>query len=1006
MGSAHGPFLLGGLAAIAVAAHARSGDTEALLARGACGAAAKSAQRELKAVTMQGDSAVADALARNVRVALECRRPDTPGLGEWLERELALRAKLAGADSADVARVRLERVRRAMQRNQLDEAGAEIAALETQNPTAHWPADVAARVADARSSLHNLRAEARPAFDAATHAIALAREAGDADTLSHALVNQGFALLRQRRGADALAPLAEADRVAREHHGEKAIARVEPLRMMGQAARDAGNPGAAIDALEQSLAILRAQDEPDDGRIANVTLNLAQTLKVSGDLDRAAVCYEQALAADARAPDPAHRLRPAILHGLANLYRERNEHERAVKLYAEAIPLFADAFGAESPQLAQALNNYANAEAILGHYAQAVAMYRRALAIAQARKSQDPADYLPLANIAMIDVWQGRYAEAEAGFHATIEHVRGTAAGSEASTLFAQIGLSASLWGQRRLDEACDAAVAAEQTRQAALRLAASRLGERQSIHLQEYLLPSLDFALAIAADSGQPKQLERAWQLAMSARDQVTSITAQRLAAARTSGDPALAPAWASWREASAAFALAELAPGKDAAGLRDARENLDRAERALAAATSWAAVVTPAPGTFADLRKALPADTSLVLFSPVQPRAPEDFSSPAAETRAPDIHAWILPSGDGAVRAVNLGAADALAGRVDAWTASASDPHVALAEVRRRGEALREAVWTPLAHAIAGRRVLVVPAGPLHRVAWAALPDGEGFLVDAGYRFHVLNHERELFAPERPERHTERLFAVADPALPASTTALTRACRGTRLPALPGARREAEQIGALWRQRFGADAAVTILEGAAANEARVRTDAGNADVLHFATHGVELGSGCTNPPLAERSFSLATDAPLGDDTAPGATAALMLAPGGNQSDDGVLTAQEIAALDLSRTRLAVLAACTTAAGASHHYEGLFGLARAFRLAGVRTIVTSLWPVEDAATAEWSEALYSALLRDGLGIADALWTSQREVLARRRANGASTHPYYWAAFVATGDWR
>jgi CHAT domain-containing protein len=134
----------------------------------------------------------------------------------------------------------------------------------------------------------------------------------------------------------------------------------------------------------------------------------------------------------------------------------------------------------------------------------------------------------------------------------------------------------------------------------------------------------------------------------------------------------------------------------------------------------------------------------------------------------------------------------------------------------------------------------------------------------------------------------------------------------------------------------------------------------------------------------------------------------ALLLSAGtaGDSNDDGVLTAEEIATLDLSHARWAVLAACTTAAGSTHRYEGLFGLARAFRLAGTHTVLTSLWPVDDAATAEWTQALYAARIGEGLDTAASMAAAQRSVLAARRARGDSTHPYYWAAFAATGDWR
>jgi CHAT domain-containing protein/Tfp pilus assembly protein PilF len=1016
MGRTRKSLLLGAMAALQVAACARAiaaADAAELLARGACAAAQVSAGASLAAAEAgSSDPAIADALALRIRIALDCRQPEAPGLDQWIERELALRMRLAGAGSAAVAQVKLQQARRAGQRNRIDESFAETRALVAAAEAAHWPADLVARITDQLSSLHNMRAEAKLAFDEATRAITLAREAGDDATLVHALENQGFALTRQRRGADALQPLGEAERIASRYFGTDSRERAEALRYLAQAHRDAGNFGAAIDALEQNLAILRRQPEIDDHQVAVVLTNLGQTLKISGDLDHAQARYEEALAADARAPDPARRIRPATLQGLANLYRERNDLQRAVKLYAEAVPLFAEAFGAESPQLAQVLNNYANAEANLGHYEEAIAMYRRALAIAEARKSGDPGDYLPLANIAMIDMWRGRYADAESGFRQAIEHLPGTAAGNEASTLFSRIGLAASLWGQRRMDEAFATAVFAEQTRQAALRLAASRLGERQAINFQEYLRPSLDFAFAIAAASGEQAHLERAWELGIAAREQITAISAQRLAAARVSADPSLAPLWNDWREASAALALAELDTAAGGTRLHEAQEKVDRSERALAAAMPRAGAISSVPIRFDDVRNALPADTALVLFAPVQPRAASDFSTTAAEERAPDILAFVLPSARGEVRVVKLGAADELTQRIGAWNAAQSDPHVALAEVRRRGMAAREKLWNPLAQVIANKRVLVLPTGGLHRIAWGAIPDDDGYLADASYVFHALNHERELLIPAASkDERSERLLAIADPATGSAPAALTRTCARTwPIASLPGARREADRLGLLWHERFGVDAPALILEGAAATETRVRGAAIDADVLHFATHGLDLAGDCAVPDkrlAATRGFAIAADAPLEERTSAPATAALVLAPGGaGGEDDGLLTAQEIATLDLSRTRWAVLAACATAAGTARHYEGLFGLARAFRLAGARTVISSLWPVEDAATAQWSEALYGARLGSGLDTAQAIAAAQRGVLSARRERGESTHPYYWAAFVASGDWR
>jgi len=83
-----------------------------------------------------------------------------------------------------------------------------------------------------------------------------------------------------------------------------------------------------------------------------------------------------------------------------------------------------------------------------------------------------------------------------------------------------------------------------------------------------------------------------------------------------------------------------------------------------------------------------------------------------------------------------------------------------------------------------------------------------------------------------------------------------------------------------------------------------------------------------------------------------------------------------------------------------------VFSLRRAFQVAGVRTVIMSLWSVEDQATRQWMRALYEARLERGLDTADSVRAAALSVLQDRRAKGQSTHPFYWAAFVAAGDWR
>jgi CHAT domain-containing protein len=121
---------------------------------------------------------------------------------------------------------------------------------------------------------------------------------------------------------------------------------------------------------------------------------------------------------------------------------------------------------------------------------------------------------------------------------------------------------------------------------------------------------------------------------------------------------------------------------------------------------------------------------------------------------------------------------------------------------------------------------------------------------------------------------------------------------------------------------------------------------------------------------------------------------------------DDGILTAEEIGAVDLRSVRWAVISACESGVGEVQDGEGVLGLRRAFQVAGARTTIMSLWPVSDNGTRQWMRALYGARLHGGRDTAESVREASLEVLQDLRRRGESTHPFTWGAFVASGDWR
>jgi CHAT domain-containing protein len=340
-------------------------------------------------------------------------------------------------------------------------------------------------------------------------------------------------------------------------------------------------------------------------------------------------------------------------------------------------------------------------------------------------------------------------------------------------------------------------------------------------------------------------------------------------------------------------------------------------------------------------------------------------------------------------------------------------------------------------------------VPDGALSLVNIAALPSGDsGYVIESSPVIHILSAERDLVPGNEPRPSTPTgLLALGGPAYDTAAVLASRdvlgsksdpqlvsakAYRGVRpsctyfptirFEPLPGATQEVKQIADLWRRfaRSGPESNnVTELSGAVASEAAFKSLAPGHRVLHLATHGFFLEGHCVSFLGSARGIGAlsevaAVSSPPTESTSdsPLQLAGLALAGANRRSgagpteEDGILTAEEIAALDLTGVEWAVLSACNTGVGQVQVGEGVSGLRRAFEAAGVGTLVMSLWSVEDDATQEWMRALYEARLVEGLDTAQSAWEASLRVLQGRRRQHQSTHPFYWGAFVAAGGWR
>lgn len=293
---------------------------------------------------------------------------------------------------------------------------------------------------------------------------------------------------------------------------------------------------------------------------------------------------------------------------------------------------------------------------------------------------------------------------------------------------------------------------------------------------------------------------------------------------------------------------------------------------------------------------------------------------------------------------------------------------------------------------------RVLIVPDGPLQYVPFAALamPEGNTFFI-AQHDLTMLPSASALAAlrkaaAKRPPP-TAGVAIFADPVYEeVGTTAsahldttrssgrphdLTRALQDTRgsqhIVSLPGSRAEALAIENI----VGPERAFVALGFDANRKSVIEGSLAHRRIIHFATHGIV---DTRRPEMSGLILSLLNRR--------------------GERQDGYLRLSDIYNLKLSAD-LVVLSSCDSALGKDLESEGIIGLPRGFLYAGARTVIASLWKVDDDASAALMKNLYRRM-QQGESPQTALRKSQLELAKDARYR----QPYYWAAFVVEGDYR
>jgi len=338
--------------------------------------------------------------------------------------------------------------------------------------------------------------------------------------------------------------------------------------------------------------------------------------------------------------------------------------------------------------------------------------------------------------------------------------------------------------------------------------------------------------------------------------------------------------------------------------------------------------------------------------------------------------------------VRLIDVGPADPIDALVEQWRAAVgTDPEDnahAARQVDVIGEKLKRAVLDPILSALEGcQRLIISPDGLLNLIPFETLRSGEDRWVIDDFDVNYVSSGRDLLRSTGKPLTPGEPIVAADPDYDCCSTAKRDKTDTVFFEPLPNTRLEGREVAA----KLG----VSPLIGKQVVKSRLMA-AKSPAVLHIATHGFfdddarELTAQLEFQALRSSGLALAGANCAGRGLAP---------PKGE--DAGILTAEAASLLDLEGTELVVLSACQTGVGAIHSGQGVYGLRRAFALAGARSLVMSLWEVPDETTRELMDYFYTALLQ-GAGRSEALRA------ARRALRDSYHHAYYWGAFICQGD--
>jgi CHAT domain-containing protein len=738
--------------------------------------------------------------------------------------------------------------------------------------------------------------------------------------------------------------------------------------------------------------------------VATALYSLALLHGARGDSDKAEEFHKRALELREKLLEPDHPEIAASLNSMAIIYRNKNDFARAESLFQRSLAIREKTSGPNAPDVALTLYNLATLYHQTDAFDKAEQMYKKSLAILEARLGTEHIDLsYPLKSLAGLYRNKGEYDKSEELLSRLLS-IREKVAGARHPNFADDLESLSMLYAAKGM---VDKSVAAQSRagaiteRAIALNLAAG--SEKQKLAYLTKVTQSTNWIIslqtyfpdnAIARELAVTTIFQRKGRVQDAMVDSLGKIREhleppEKLLLNKLNGiNSQLAKLVLNGPEATS--------PAEHQAQIKKLEEEKEKLEAEISRRSAEYSALSQ-PVTLAGIQNLIPNKTALIEFAVYRPFDPKARSKQKESGEAHYV-AYVIHK-QGEVKWQELGAAKPIDEVVKNFRQALRDPKSK--DVEEQSRAVYGKLLSPIRDLLGdATQLLISPDGELNLIPFEALANEKKRYLINDYAVTYLTGGRDLLRLQTARASQSVPLLIANPffgepdAAPTAqvktnkqnnrrqSITATRNLSDTYFAPLGGTTLEARSIQSLFPE-------ASFLTGAQATEFALKQTTA-PKILHIATHGFFLEdkdiSGEKNQienPLLRSGLALA-DANRRNGI----------------KDDGILTALEASGLNLWGTKLVVLSACDTGLGEVRNGEGVYGLRRAFVLAGTESLVMSLWSVSDFVTRELMTNYYKNL-KNGMSRNAALRQVQLEMLKAPNRR----HPFYWASFIQSGEW-